>query len=207
MSNGRPLSERIVWAVLPPTIRGVGRVAWRLQLQVPDGLPEPPFVVASNHFSFLDGLLIGAVLRQKVRFLALVDLFGNYRWLDFALNAFDVIPIKRGVVPLSSVRAALSHLNNGGAVGLFPEGTRHHTFDPLLARPGAGWLAARAGVPLVPVAVAGTNRVLGVDNRLRAGRICVTIGRPLSANGTDRNAVDELMTRWAIWVSKTLDPL
>jgi 1-acyl-sn-glycerol-3-phosphate acyltransferase len=178
-----------------------------MKLHVPDGLPEPPFVVASNHFSFLDGLLIGAALRQKVRFLALMDLFGNYRWLDFALNAFDVIPIKRGVVPLSPMRAALSHLNNGGAVGLFPEGTRHHTFDPLLARPGAGWLAVRAGVPLVPVAVAGTSRVLGVDNRLRTGRISVTIGRPLSATGSDRKAVDELMTCWGTWVSKTLDLL
>jgi 1-acyl-sn-glycerol-3-phosphate acyltransferase len=207
MSNKRPLSERIAWAVLPPTVRGVGRIAWHLDVDVHDGLPEPPFVVASNHFSFLDGLLIGSVLRQKVRFLALVDLFGHYRWLDFALSAFDVVPIKRGVVPLGPVRSALSHLQDGGAVGLFPEGTRHHTFDPRRARPGAAWLAARAGVPLVPVAVAGTNRVLGVDNRLHSGQIRVTIGEPLSAYGTDRRAVDDLMSRWASWVSEGLGSL
>jgi 1-acyl-sn-glycerol-3-phosphate acyltransferase len=175
-----------------------------LEVNADNGFPEPPFVVASNHFSFLDGLLIGAVFRRKVRFLALVDLFGNYRWLDFALTAFDVIPIKRGVVPFGPVRTALSHLHDGGAVGLFPEGTRHQTFVPHRALPGAAWLAVRADVPLVPVAVTGTQDVFGIDNRLRAGRIRVTVGEALQRAGTHRRAVDDLMLRWGIWVSNAL---
>jgi len=203
----RPLSERVAWAAVPPLVRGVGRITWRLEVNADNGLPEPPFVVASNHFSFLDGLLIGAVFRRKVRFLALVDLFGNYRWLDFSLTAFDVIPIKRDVVPFGPVRSALSHLHDGGAVGLFPEGTRHRTFDPRRALPGAAWLAVRADVPLVPVAVAGTQDVLGVDNRLHAGRIRVTVGEPLHWAGTRRRAVDDLMLRWGNWVSDALGPV
>lgn len=202
----RPWSERVAWAIVPPLVTGVGRIAWHLEVDVHDGLPEPPFVVASNHFSFLDGLLIGGVLRRKVRFLALVDLFGNYRWLDFALVSFDVIPIKRDVVPFGPVRTALSHLRDGGAVGLFPEGTRHATFDRHRALPGAAWLAVRADVPLVPVAVAGTEDVLGVDNRLRAGSIKVTVGEPLHASGTDVRAVDDLTSRWGSWVADTLGP-
>jgi 1-acyl-sn-glycerol-3-phosphate acyltransferase len=186
---------------MPPVVKSVGRLAWRLEVDVGKGLPDPPFVVASNHFSFLDGLLIGGVFRRKIRFLVLVDLFGNYRWLDFALTAADVIPLKRGVIPFGPMRTALGHLARGGAVGLFPEGTRRPSFDPTRARPGAAWLAARAGVPLIPVAVTGTDMVLGVDNRLHTGRVRVAVGSPLHPAGTDRTAVDDLMSRWGRWVS------
>ena len=200
----RPWPERVAWTVVPPLIRGVGKLVWRLEADLRNGFPEPPFVVASNHFSFLDGLLIGGIHIQKIRFLALVDLFGNYRWLDFALTSFDVIPIKRGVIPLGPMREALSHLATGGVVGLFPEGTRHHDFDSDRARPGAAWLAARTGVPLVPVAVVGTDKVLGVDNRLHTGRIRVIVGPPLHANGMDRASVDDLISRWGRWVEEQL---
>ena len=198
------LAGRALRAGLPPVVRTVARVAWRLQVRPGPGLPDPPFVVASNHHSFLDPLLVGSVLRERIRFLGLVDLFGNYRWLDLALEVFEVIPLRRGVVPLGPVRTALSHLERGGTVGLFPEGTRHWDFDPGRALPGAAWLAARAGVPLVPVAVSGTERVLGVDNRLRRGRVVVEVGPPLSALSSQREAVDDLNARWARWVSQAL---
>jgi 1-acyl-sn-glycerol-3-phosphate acyltransferase len=197
-------AERFAWTSLPPLVRGIGHVAWRLEVSYGNGFPDPPFVIASNHFSFLDALLIGAAFRQKIRFLALVDLFGNHRWLDFALTTFDVIPLRRGAVPLGPVRAALAHMSEGGVVGLFPEGTRHREFDPRRARPGAAWLAARAGVPLVPVAVAGTDQVLGVDNRLRRGRIRVTIGPSLHAGDTGRSAAEDLTSRWSRWVADEL---
>jgi 1-acyl-sn-glycerol-3-phosphate acyltransferase len=199
------LAKRALRAGLPPVVRTVARVAWRLEVEAGPGLPDPPYVVASNHHSFLDPLLVGSVLREKIRFLGLVDLFGNYRWLDLALEAFEVIPLRRGVVPLGPVRTALTHLERGGAVGLFPEGTRHWDFDPDRALPGAAWLAARAGVPLVPMAVSGTERVLGVDNRLRRGQVMVEVGPPLSAVSSQRQAVDDLTARWANWVSQALD--
>ena len=206
-SPWRPWVERTAWTVVPPLVQGVGKLAWRLDVDLGNGLPDAPFVVASNHLSFLDGPLIGTVLRRKIRFLALVDLFGNYRWLDFALAAVDVIPLKRGVIPLGPMRAALGHLARGGAVGLFPEGTRHPSFDPTRSRPGAAWLAIRAGVPLIPVAVTGTDKVLGVDNRLHTGRIRVAVGRPLHPVGSDRTAVEHLMERWCRWVSDQLAAL
>lgn len=200
-SQPRPWAERAAWIGLPPLIRLAGRLAWRLEIRFDSALPEPPFVVASNHHSFLDALLVGAALGTKVRFLALVDLFGNYRWLDYALELFDAIPLERGVVPLGPMRAALDHLSDGGVVALFPEGTRRWEFDPGRLRPGAAWLAARLGVPLVPVAIVGTDRVLGVDNRLQRGRVRVTVGPPLLGAGADRAAVDSLIERWGLWVA------
>lgn len=206
-SGGSRLAGRAVRTGLPPVVRSVARVAWRLQLDPGPGIPDPPFVVASNHHSFLDPLLVGSVFRERVRFLGLVDLFDNHRWLDFALEVFEVIPLRRGVVPLGPVRAALSHLEQGGTVGLFPEGTRRWVFDPGNVLDGAAWLAARAGVPLVPVAISGTERVLGVDNRLRRGRVAIEVGPPLSAVSTRRQAVDDLTVRWAGWVSGALSQM
>lgn len=195
----------IAWSVVPPLSRALGRVAWRLKITTPvRPLPRPPYVVAANHHSFLDAFLVAAALRDRIRFLGLQDLFGNYCWVDFALDSFDVIPLSRGVVPLGPVRAALDHLDAGGTVGLFPEGTRHWEFEPSRAKHGAAWLATRAGLPLVPVAVSGTERVLGVDNKLHTGRIQVVVGDPLYAVGSGRTEVEDLTTRWSGWVAAHL---
>ena len=190
---------------MPPLVRGVAKRAWQLEVVNEDGFPEPPFVVAGNHHSFLDPFLIGGIFGQKIRFLALQDLFGNHRWLDFALDAFDVIPIRRGVTPLGALRGALDHLDRGGVLGLFPEGTRHPVFDPRRARHGAAWLATRAGVPLVPVALSGTQRVLGVDNRLHTGRIGVVVGPAMRGAGDDCSAIHDLTRRWGLWVADSLE--
>lgn len=199
-----PLSERIAWTVTPSLIRGLGRIAWRLKVEVEGDLPDPPFVVAGNHHSFLDPFLVGGVLARKLRFLALDELFGNYSLVDRVLDAYDVIPVKRGTVPLGPIRTALGHLSDGGVVGLFPEGTRHWDFDPGRARPGAAWLAIRGQVPLVPVALVGTDRVLGVDNKLRTGRVRVTVGPALRGKGANRDAVDDLTRRWGVWIASRL---
>lgn len=207
MPDGERSSRRgrIGWAMIPPLIRGVGRLAWRLEITTPTGtLPAPPYVVAANHYSFLDPFLVAAALPGEVRFLGLHDLFGNYRVVDFALETFDVIPLSRGVVPFGPLRTALTHLEAGGAVGLFPEGTRHWEFEGGRARHGAAWLAARTGVPVVPVAISGSDRVLGVDNKLHTGRIEVVVGSPLHANGSGRGEVEDLTRRWARWVADTL---
>jgi 1-acyl-sn-glycerol-3-phosphate acyltransferase len=161
-------------------------------------------VVAANHHSFLDPFLVAAALPARFRFLALQDLFGNHRVVDFALNTFDAILVTRGVVPLGPVRSALAHLETGGAVGLFPEGTRNWVFDPRNARDGAAWLATRAGVPVVPMAISGSERVLGVDNKLRRGTIQVDVGASLRPDGHDRSAVTDLTARWGDWVEKRL---
>jgi 1-acyl-sn-glycerol-3-phosphate acyltransferase len=102
------------------------------------------------------------------------------------------------------MRAALSHLETGGVVGLFPEGIRSHRFGDRAPLPGAAWLAVRTGVPMVAVAVEGTERVLGVDNELHRGRVKVTVGPTLLARGTRREAVDDLTRRWSEWVAATV---
>jgi 1-acyl-sn-glycerol-3-phosphate acyltransferase len=65
-------------------------------------------------------------------------------------------------------------------------------------------LAVRAKVPLVAVALTGTDQVLGIDNKWRRGRVTLVIGPTLHPDGTGRDAVDELMSQWTDWITETI---
>jgi 1-acyl-sn-glycerol-3-phosphate acyltransferase len=187
-------------------IHFVSTIAWRLRIAYGVGFPEPPFVIAANHSSFLDPPVVAAAYRRRIRFLTLVDLFGNYRTLDLALKTFEVIEVKRGSIPLRALRQALDHLGQGGVVAIFPEGTRAWQFGDKPVALGAAWLALRAEVPLVPIAIAGTEKVLGVDNKLRRGRIKAFVGPALYPEGSGRQAAQDLTERWSEWIRSQLSP-
>ena len=204
MTSSRLLRSRVIWPLALPVIRAGAGLAWRLRVDRGSGFPPPPFVIAANHHSFLDPPLVGAVYGERARFVALVDLYGNHRWLDWTLDGFEVITVRRGGIPLGAMRECLSHLSEGGVIGMFPEGIRVERFGDAGFKPGAAWLAGRAGVPLVAVAVTGTEQVLGVDNKLRRGRVEVVVGPTLHPTGTDRTAVADLTRRWAEWVGEAL---
>ena len=89
-------------------------------------------------------------------------------------------------------------------MALFPEGTRVGRFGDGPLKPGAAWLAVRAGVPLVAVAVTGTDRVLGLDNKFRRGRVKVIVGPTLHHQGSGREAVNDLMNRWRDWIASVV---
>ncbi|MGH8914168.1 MAG: lysophospholipid acyltransferase family protein [Acidimicrobiia bacterium] len=199
-----PLKSRLAWRLGLPAIRATARVAWRMSLDRGPGFPPPPFVLAANHYSFLDPPLIGAIYGSRVRFVALVDLYGNRRWIDWALDAFEAVPIGRGTVPLGAMRQSLAHLEQGGVIGVFPEGIRVNRFGDAAVNRGAAWLAVRARVPLVAVAVIGTDRVLGIDNKFRRGRVEVVVGPTLHPNGSGRQAVADLTDQWMQWVRNTV---
>jgi 1-acyl-sn-glycerol-3-phosphate acyltransferase len=182
----------------------VARVAWQARIKPGWGFPPPPFVIAANHHSFLDPPLLGAAYGRRVLFVTLADLFGNYRLLDWALRLFEVIRVRRGKVPLEAMRKALAHLDEGGVVAVFPEGRRVVQFGDFPVQRGAAWLAVRAKVPLVAVAITGTDQVLGIDNKWRRGRVTLVIGPTLYPDGTDGDAVDDLMRQWTEWITKSI---
>lgn len=200
------LLSRVSWQVAPRAIHFVSTLAWRLRIDYGVGFPDPPFVIAANHSSFLDPPMVAAAYRRRIRFLTLIDLFGNYRALDLALKTFEVIEVRRASIPLGALRQALDHLTEGGVVAVFPEGTRAWRFGDKPVALGAAWLALRANVPLVPIAIVGTENVLGVDNKLRRGRISVYVGPALHPEGRGRAASQDLTKRWAKWISSRLTP-
>lgn len=192
-----PYQSRFLWAVTPPTVRGAGKAFFSLRIEREAELPEPPFVIAANHYSHFDSPLIGAVVDMPIRYLALEDLFGVNRLLDWLIEGYGSIPTPRYRAPVGAVRTALSALDNGEVVGVFPEAIRVSHWGTLPPKRGAAWLAIQTGVPVVPMAVIGTGRAFGLENRLRRARIRVVVGEPLQPE-TDPLT---LTNRWAKWIS------
>ena len=176
--------DRALWAVCRPPARAAA--AWfPYSEERREPPPDGPWVAAVNHLSHLDPVMAGLALRRPVRFLALDELWGESPLLDAAFRMFGAIPLPReGRYPVGALREALRHLGSGGAVGVFPEGRRVRRWGEVPLGRGAAWLALRAGVPIVPVAVWGTQHAMPIDRlRLRRAPIRVTVAAAVRPEG------------------------
>jgi 1-acyl-sn-glycerol-3-phosphate acyltransferase len=113
-------------------------------------------IVASNHISFWDPLLVGTAAMREQHFLAKEELFrGPLGWL---IRAYNAIPIRRGMADLSGLAKARDVLRAGRSLILFPEGTRQRDGDLRSARPGLGMIAVATDALVVPTSIQGSNR-------------------------------------------------
>ncbi len=135
-----------------------------------------PVIIASNHRSFLDPFIIACMARRPMYYVAKKEIFQYNRLLAWALGALGAFPVDRGAGDAQFIETAKAILDRGDIVLIFPEGTR--TRPGALGKPrrGVGRLALETGVPVVPVAVIGTEairkgwRIRPRKVRLRAGR-------------------------------------
>ena len=122
-----------------------------------------PVLLASNHVSYLDPLTLAWVADGRgrhVRFLAKAELFDK-RGLGTLLRAAHQIPVRRGRVDAAdALQAAVDALGRGECVAVFPEGTISEDLEPMAGKSGTARLARQAGVPIVPVGLWGTHRIL-----------------------------------------------
>jgi 1-acyl-sn-glycerol-3-phosphate acyltransferase len=122
-----------------------------------------PVLLASNHVSYLDPLVLGYLAdrrHRKVRFLAKSELFER-PLLGHLLRSMGQIPVARGTETAAvSLGAAAAALGAGECVAVFPEGTISLDLDPMPGRTGVARLAAATGVPVTPVGLWGLHRVL-----------------------------------------------
>lgn len=133
-----------------------------------------PALVASNHGSNFDPVIVGIAFPGEIRWMAKSELWKVpvLGWLISKLGAF---PVKRGEADREAIREARSLLQQGFIVGMFPEGTRQRDGNLGEAQPGAGLLALEPGIPVIPVRVRGTERII-CGGRPRRPRITVSIG-------------------------------
>ncbi|WP_167042598.1 lysophospholipid acyltransferase family protein [Salinibacterium sp. ZJ454] len=167
-----------------------------------------PVLLASNHLSFIDSIVITLVAPRSVSFLAKADYFsgtGFKGWLSRSFfTSIGAVPVVRGAgqAAQESLDAGLGILNDGNAFAIYPEGTRSLDARLYRGRTGVAWLALTAKVPVVPVALSGTERLQPVGSRrIHLHRITVEFGAPLdlSRHGeaksgrARRHATDEVM--------------
>lgn len=118
---------------------------------------EGGLIVASNHISFWDPPLIACACPREFHFLAKEELFSPAPF-GALIRGVNAIPIRRKVADLSGLSRAMEVLQRGGALLLFPEGSRMRDGELHVARPGIGLLASNADVPIVPCYISGSNR-------------------------------------------------
>lgn len=194
-------------AVVPP----VARAIWRPEVTGLDNIPATGGVlIASNHLSFADSLVIPIVAPRKVVFLAKSDYFtgsGVKGALSKAwFEGLGMLPVDRDDAQsaLGSLDTALEVLGRGEAFGIYPEGTRSRDGRLYRGRTGVAHLALTAGVPVVPVGLTGTEHLQPVGTTIpRLAKVRVAIGEPLDFSGrfdgvpsgkARRIATDEIMT-------------
>jgi 1-acyl-sn-glycerol-3-phosphate acyltransferase len=136
-----------------------------------------PVIIAANHRSFLDPFVIATMARRPMYYVAKTELF-RYRGLAWVLSALGAFPVERGVGDEQTIQTAKAILARGGIVLIFVEGTRIRPGTLGKPKRGVGRLALETGVPVIPVAVIGTEAVRrGI--RVRPHKVRIRAGGPL----------------------------
>lgn len=138
------------------------------------------FILASNHISNLDPPILGISTRRRLHFMAKIELF-KHPLVGWWLRQLWAFPVKRGQGDMGALKETLRILKRGNPVLIFPEGTRRQAGEELRAQPGAGFIAIKAKVPVVPVFIQGSDRAMPPGSKFfKRSLVTVTIGKPFN---------------------------
>jgi 1-acyl-sn-glycerol-3-phosphate acyltransferase len=150
----------------------------------PERVPTAgPVILAANHASYIDPPLVGGGLSRPLNYLARESLF-SFPVLRMILQKVNAVPVDRDGGGAAGLRAILDRLLDGGAILLFPEGTRTQDGQLRAARSGIGLTVIKSSAPVVPVRLFGTYAAWGRHQTWpRPGRVAVKYGHPLPFAG------------------------
>jgi 1-acyl-sn-glycerol-3-phosphate acyltransferase len=200
----------LLYEVLRGVVAPAARAVYRPRIEGLENVPKTGAVIlASNHLSFIDSVVIPLLAGRKVAFLAKAEYWDgrkpHQRAVGAFLGALGHVPVRRGQgrAALASLDVATDVLKAGGAFGIYPEGTR--SLDGRLHRghTGVAQLALTTGAPVLPMALIGTEKMQPVGAKIpRRVPITVRFGRPLDFARYDglaespairRSVTDEIM--------------
>src|SRR5687768_4428318 len=195
----RPPHQRsLLWKTLQVPVRLAATLVFKLQAFHPDRVPPTGGVLmVSNHQSYLDPPLLGTKLNRSMAYLAKSELFehGHFSSLIRALNAF---PIRQGKGDVGAMKESIRLLQEGWLLNMFPEGSRTPDGRVHPAQKGAGLMIRRAGVPVVAVAIHGSDEAWPEGRKLpHPHPIRLRYGH---AVGRSRMKADDIR----LWIDDTL---
>jgi 1-acyl-sn-glycerol-3-phosphate acyltransferase len=172
--------ELFAYGVVRALVAGVCRLLWRIRVVHPERVPATgACVLAPSHRSILDTPFLACVTRRRIRFMGKAELW-KYGWSATFLSALGGFPVDRSGADRAAMRAAEAALAGGEPLGMFPEGTRRSgpVVDDL--HHGVAFVAARRGVPIVPIGIGGSERILAKGRKLPSlTRVVVVVGEPI----------------------------
>ena len=159
-----------------------------------DNVPEHGgCIIAVNHMSRIDPPLVFILIKRKDVTGLAADKYKNNPFFRLIIETVDGIWINREEADFHALREAIGYLKKGGILGIAPEGTRSTVASLLKAKIGVAYLADKAGVPVVPVAISGTEDTLKKVINFKRPHIRVEFGKPLFLPPIDRQNRDECL--------------
>jgi 1-acyl-sn-glycerol-3-phosphate acyltransferase len=205
-------AELVWYAFARGLVEIVCRLYWRLEIKNQDRLPKSgAYVIAPVHRSNIDTLLAGCLTRRRIRFMG-KDSLWKYRWSGALFSSLGAFPVHRGTPDREALRQCEVAVTGGEPVVLFPEGTRQSgpKLHPLFE--GAAFVAARAGVPLVPVGIGGSQWAMTKGSkRIRPVKVVMVVGDPIlppprgESGRLSRRTVSEMTEKLGVDLQELLD--
>lgn len=148
-----------------------------------ENLPvEGSYIIASNHISNMDPFVLGIIERRQFAFMAKEELFRN-RILGAIFRGMGAFPVKRDISDFRAIRETFRRIKLGRPLIMFPEGTRGSADREKKVGSGIGLIANKAKVPVVPVFIEGTDKVLPNGSKwFHRHQVKITIGKPVFAS-------------------------
>ena len=213
MSEPRRSRLSLVWyAFARGLVELVCRLYWRVDVRGRENIPRTgSYVISPVHRSNIDTLLTGCLTRRRVRFMG-KDSLWKYGWSGALFSSLGGFPVHRGTPDREALRICEEAVRGGEPVVLFPEGTRQSgpKVHPLFE--GAAFVAARAGVPVVPVGIGGSEWAMPKGSkRISPVKVVMVVGEPIyppkRAEGSRvaRRSVAELTAALAERLQELLD--
>ena len=182
--------------ILGGILRLIFRLCSRVEVSGKENIPATGGVLlAVNHMSRIDPPLIYILLDRDDATVLAADKYKKYPIISTLINAVNGIWINREEADIDALRAARDYLRAGGLLGIAPEGTRSRVSSLIHAKTGVAYLADKAGVPIVPVAISGTETALRQLLRFHRPRIRVQFGKPFNLPPIDRRNREECLRR------------
>jgi 1-acyl-sn-glycerol-3-phosphate acyltransferase len=178
----------VVYLIARLVLRPLFLLVFRPHVRGRENVPATgPFIIASNHLSFIDSMAIPLMAPRRVGYLAKAEYFtghGIKGWFTRTLfTALGALPVERQDhrAAQEALDTAMTVLKAGGGFGVYPEGTRSRDGKLARGKTGVAWLALTADCPVVPVGITGTDRIQPIGARYwRPHRFSVTFGEPLT---------------------------
>jgi cytidylate kinase len=177
-------------------VKVFSRTVIKFRIEGLDHVPRTgPLIGACNHISFWDPPLVGSNFPRVLHFVAKAELFKN-KVFGAMLRGYNCIPIQRGTRARSGLLGAEEVLNEGGALLIFPEGTRNKSGTLLAPRAGIGRLSVATRSPVLPIRISGSNQIRRSLRRQTLVRIVIgtPIVPPINQDG-DRAEMDAFTAR------------
>lgn len=170
----------LLYSFVRSVVVGFARLFWRMTIDGRQHVPaDGPFIVAPVHRSNIDTFLVAGLTRRRLRYMG-KDTLWKIGWFGRILSVLGAFPVHRATADREALRRCAEVLASGEPLVLFPEGTRqsgpvvHKLFE------GAAYLSLRAGVPIVPVGIGGSEAAMPRGSKLlRPVKVRLVVGPPL----------------------------